>query len=154
MSNDPLAQFSLALPKFPNAVCHNNIFHPDTWFPESIRDWEQRDAQAGVAKSFCKKCPHQSECLQFAVENDIRDGIWGGLLPEERDSAPTDQGQVNKRQLKLDMVRSMLGTGFSLVQACREVGISRATFERYVHFEKAGWPKGLTPKQRREKEKQ
>lgn len=152
MSNDPLAQFSLALPKFPEAVCSGNLFHPDTWFPESIRNWDQRDAQSAVAKSFCKQCVHRVECLQFAVENGISDGIWGGMLPEERNTAPTTQGEVNRRQIKLDTVRDLVAKGFALIQACREVGISEGTFQRYVHFEKAGWPKGLTPKQRREKE--
>lgn len=36
------------------------------------------------AKEFCRPCPVREACLQWAVENDIRHGVWGGMLPEER----------------------------------------------------------------------
>lgn len=39
---------------------------------------------AGHAKLTCVGCEVRAECLQFALMNDERFGIWGGLGPRER----------------------------------------------------------------------
>lgn len=36
------------------------------------------------AKKICESCEVRSECLQYALENDERFGIWGGLSERER----------------------------------------------------------------------
>ena len=36
------------------------------------------------AKSICKDCPVRHECLQFALDNAERFGIWGGKSARER----------------------------------------------------------------------
>ena len=36
------------------------------------------------AKSLCKGCDVQAECLIFAVNNDEEFGIWGGFTRKER----------------------------------------------------------------------
>ena len=36
------------------------------------------------AKLLCAQCPVQQECLDFAFEYEIEDGVWGGLSEEER----------------------------------------------------------------------
>lgn len=38
------------------------------------------------AKALCAGCPVADECLDFAIETNQSDGIWGGLLPVERDA--------------------------------------------------------------------
>jgi WhiB family redox-sensing transcriptional regulator len=38
------------------------------------------------AKQICRRCPVRAECLKFALENNERYGIWGGLDPVERDT--------------------------------------------------------------------
>lgn len=35
----------------------------------------------------CRVCPVQKQCLNFAVSNNIMDGIWGGMTPQERATA-------------------------------------------------------------------
>lgn len=39
------------------------------------------------AKAVCATCPVRADCLDFgiyqAIENDIVEGIWGGLNPQE-----------------------------------------------------------------------
>jgi WhiB family redox-sensing transcriptional regulator len=53
---------------------------PELWFPELDSLW--RVAQA---KNICeKKCPVKQECLDYALVNKFKDGIWGGLSPTER----------------------------------------------------------------------
>jgi WhiB family redox-sensing transcriptional regulator len=39
---------------------------------------------ARYAKSVCSTCPVQTECLEYAIENDIPFGIWGAKTPRER----------------------------------------------------------------------
>ena len=52
---------------------------PELWFPELDSVWRAR-----AAKRICEKCPVKKECLDYALVNRFRDGIWGGLSPTER----------------------------------------------------------------------
>jgi len=52
---------------------------PELWFPELDSLW--RVAQA---KKICEKCPVKIECLEYALVNRYKDGIWGGQSPTER----------------------------------------------------------------------
>ncbi len=58
-----------------DALC---IEYPDVdWFAE-------RGEKAEAAKAVCGRCLVQLECRDYAVVNDIREGIWGGLSDRER----------------------------------------------------------------------
>ncbi|MDY3048354.1 MAG: WhiB family transcriptional regulator [Rothia sp. (in: high G+C Gram-positive bacteria)] len=50
---------------------------PEAFFPE--KGGSTRDA-----KRVCSECPVREACLQYAMENDERFGIWGGLSERER----------------------------------------------------------------------
>ena len=50
---------------------------PEAFFPE--KGGSTRDA-----KKICASCEVRSECLEYALENDERFGIWGGLSERER----------------------------------------------------------------------
>jgi WhiB family redox-sensing transcriptional regulator len=49
----------------------------DLFFPE-------RGASTRKAKSICGACQVQAECLEFAIANSEKFGIWGGLSERER----------------------------------------------------------------------
>lgn len=49
----------------------------DLFFPE-------RGASTRKAKSICAACQVRVECLEFAVVNSEKFGIWGGLSERER----------------------------------------------------------------------
>jgi len=36
------------------------------------------------AKAVCSTCPVQKQCLDFAISNNIEEGIFGGLTFDER----------------------------------------------------------------------
>ena len=38
----------------------------------------------GKAVAICASCPVRTQCLEYALRNSIKHGIWGGLNPEER----------------------------------------------------------------------
>jgi len=140
MTHDPFTQFSLDIPNFPEAKCAESDFNPDTWFPEAVRNLGVREEDTFIARTLCGSCVHQVDCLQFALDNGIGDGIWGGLLPEERRAQSAEKSKCAVRQGKLDAVRQQVARGMSLERACADVGLSTKTFDRYRHFEKHGWP--------------
>jgi WhiB family redox-sensing transcriptional regulator len=50
---------------------------PELFFPEaggSVRE----------AKQICRACEERAECLAYALANDERFGVWGGLSEKER----------------------------------------------------------------------
>ena len=52
---------------------------PELWFPELDSLWRVREA-----KNICEKCSVKKECLEYALVNGFKEGIWGGLSPTER----------------------------------------------------------------------
>ena len=50
---------------------------PEAFFPE-------KGGSTREAKRVCLTCEVRSECLEYALENDERFGIWGGLSERER----------------------------------------------------------------------
>jgi WhiB family redox-sensing transcriptional regulator len=50
---------------------------PEAFFPE--KGGSTRDA-----KKICSACEVRADCLEYALENDERFGIWGGLSERER----------------------------------------------------------------------
>ena len=50
---------------------------PEAFFPE--KGGSTRDA-----KKICGGCEVKAQCLDYALENDERFGIWGGLSERER----------------------------------------------------------------------
>ena len=55
---------------------------PDLFFPigptgAALRQMEE-------AKRICRACPVQIQCLAWALENGVADGVWGSTTPDER----------------------------------------------------------------------
>jgi WhiB family redox-sensing transcriptional regulator len=50
---------------------------PEAFFPE--KGGSTRDA-----KKICTTCEVKAQCLEYALQNDERFGIWGGLSERER----------------------------------------------------------------------
>lgn len=50
---------------------------PDIFYPSS-------DEEAEEAKAICRVCPVREACLEYALVNRERDGVWGGATERER----------------------------------------------------------------------
>ena len=50
---------------------------PEAFFPE-------KGGSTREAKKVCASCDVKAECLEYALANDERFGIWGGLSERER----------------------------------------------------------------------
>ena len=71
------------------ALCRE-VADPDMFFPES----ETRHSDP--AKRVCAKCEVRAECLDFALKNNEKFGIWGGLNTKERNELK----QKSRRQFR------------------------------------------------------
>jgi WhiB family redox-sensing transcriptional regulator len=73
--------------------------HPPAAFNPQRPDWQKHGACIGVdpewffpergddsrpAKTICRACPVQTECLDWAIETQQKFGIWGGRSERER----------------------------------------------------------------------
>ena len=70
---EPVADATLAWQA--DALCAQT--DPEAFFPE--KGGSTRDA-----KRICTTCDVRGECLEYALKNDERFGIWGGLSERER----------------------------------------------------------------------
>ncbi len=50
---------------------------PDLFFPE-------RGASTKEAKEVCRACVVREDCLEYALDNGEKFGIWGGMSERER----------------------------------------------------------------------
>ena len=70
-----------AVPVEPDADWHDHAkclgVDPDLFFPE-------RGASTREAKEVCRGCEVRHDCLEFALQNGEKFGIWGGMSERER----------------------------------------------------------------------
>jgi WhiB family transcriptional regulator, redox-sensing transcriptional regulator len=62
-------------PWYERAACRGR--DADCFFPE-------KGGSTRAAKRICQTCIVQVECLEYALANDERFGIWGGMSERER----------------------------------------------------------------------
>jgi WhiB family redox-sensing transcriptional regulator len=60
-----------------NAVCAE--VGSELFFAEKGEAWHVKQA-----KKLCAGCPVRQECLEYALENGERFGVWGGLSERQR----------------------------------------------------------------------
>jgi len=75
-----LSEFNLVLRNFDwmeDALCRGR--KDLDFFPE-----EAYNTAAPKAVAVCNVCRVREDCLRFAVENDVKYGIWGGLNYPQR----------------------------------------------------------------------
>lgn len=53
---------------------------PNLFFPE-----DGHRQHAALAKRICARCDVESECLAYALDHFIRDGVWGGTTLRQRE---------------------------------------------------------------------
>lgn len=63
---------------------------PDLFFPE-------RGASTREAKEVCRGCVVRLDCLEYALVNGEKFGIWGGLSERERRRLRRQRAQASRR---------------------------------------------------------
>jgi Transcription factor WhiB len=65
------------LPALPGAACATSTLGPGAWFSQNL-------GQIQAAQRVCSACVARPECLQFALDERITVGVWGGTTPAQR----------------------------------------------------------------------
>lgn len=102
----------------------------DLWFPEKPGP----SAASRMAKQICGQCDVADRCLQFALDNNERYGIWGGKTENQRAQLKADQRRVvvhGTRGAYLRHVRS----GETPCDPCRIAHNEYTAKRRRVHKE-------------------
>ena len=55
---------------------------PDLFFPVGTTGPVQ--SHVDEAKRICRSCPAQTQCLAWALDQGVTDGVWGGTTEDER----------------------------------------------------------------------
>jgi hypothetical protein len=104
----------------PRGACHGM----DPWDADAVFFPAPRDHDAiAEAKELCGWCPVRRDCLNYALEHDLKEGIWGGLTADER--RPWHEGLPQR----LDYSRVIAffnGRDVHLTEAERQVVIDHA----------------------------
>ena len=61
------------------AACRGMAYQPEWWWPSG-----SHDDNIAVAVAICGHCKVRDLCLDYAIQHNERDGIWGGLMPQDR----------------------------------------------------------------------
>ncbi len=48
-------------------------------FPDAPLNTQEYKQQVAFAQSICARCPVQQPCLELALSNREREGVWGGI---------------------------------------------------------------------------
>ena len=81
----PLCKSCSQVPDLPwgrwmeSAACANDAYDPEWWWPTSVES-----ETATLAKNICRYCPVRQICLDYAIQHGLNEGIWGGLMPSQR----------------------------------------------------------------------
>lgn len=63
---------------------------PDLFFPE-------QGASTREAKDVCRGCVVRKDCLEYALANGEKFGIWGGLSEKQRKKLRKQRAQANRK---------------------------------------------------------
>ncbi|MCX4966307.1 WhiB family transcriptional regulator [Streptomyces sp. NBC_00654] len=101
-------------------ACHGmDVEDAEAVFFPGPRDHED----IAEAKELCGWCPVRRDCLDFALENGLKEGIWGGLTKAER--APLHKN-LHKRRDYRRVVAFFQGRDVHLTEAERQIVIDHA----------------------------
>lgn len=113
----------------------------DVFFPHTNSDHPQGLAAYNQARLMCGECTVQEECLEWALENDERFGMWGGLSPTERNELvkETDhfadshnKAQAKVRAQRVKEAQKMKAQGMTIKAIATELGVASETVHRYL----------------------
>lgn len=81
------------------AVCRSGDVDPALFFPDRGEDQRQ-------VKAICAACPVREECLEYALVNVERHGIWGGMSEKQRVGLRRKLRNGNRRTSPLNLFPS------------------------------------------------
>lgn len=96
-----------------SAACRDE--DPELFFPignkgaTAVRQIEE-------AKAVCRRCPVRATCLRWSLDNQVTDGVWGGVDQDERHAFLKRQHRPAPAIPVIDRIRDLAGRGYSDTQ--------------------------------------
>lgn len=63
----------------------------------TVDNCKQTDPKLQMAKAICGSCVVKSDCLEYALEHDEQDGVWGGLTTVQRNALKNRRNRAMQR---------------------------------------------------------
>jgi hypothetical protein len=124
------------IPDFPEALCQGTY---DKFHPEPTAS----DEQIHELKSICASCPEYLKCRDYALDQRITGGVWGGLTEAERKSIWRKEGVGTREGVpyvasedRLYEVVKLYEGGKTRTGIARELGIDFIQVQRVVELAK------------------
>ena len=99
----------------------------DLFFPE-------KGQASAPAKLICRRCPVIADCLQFALDHNIKEGVWGGTSERQRREL---RGQRREPDLGPDRFDEkfyeLRALGYSDVEIGRRMKITEDSLARQMY---------------------
>jgi WhiB family redox-sensing transcriptional regulator len=73
---------------------------PELFFPIGTTGPALRQVQE--AKRICLTCPARTQCLAWALDQGVTDGVWGGTTQDERRAIRSRAGNDHHRLVTAD----------------------------------------------------
>ena len=115
-----LEGFISTSPRFPNARC-KDIADPDIFFPDSK---EELFDSLPVLRRICGACEHKVECAEYAIDEEIDYGIWGGTTGNYRRTLWRKRGRFSNVQKKGRAAHNLHQQGWSVKMIANRYGVS------------------------------
>lgn len=115
-------EFFPTLPLLPNAECRK-LENPNLFFPESR--WEERNSLQ-LVRDTCAKCIERKECLEYALNEQIPHGIWGGKTPAERGFTASGRRKMAANMNQAAKVRAFAKLGHTPKEIAMMMNIETA----------------------------
>lgn len=96
---------------------------PEAFFPE-------KGGSTRAAKKICEGCDVREQCLDYALRNDERFGIWGGLSERERRKLRRPRPaahSVTRTAEEEKVLRSMVNDDYPNTLIAERIGVTAAT---------------------------
>jgi WhiB family redox-sensing transcriptional regulator len=77
---------------------------PDLFFPVGTTGPALRHIDE--AKRICRACPAQTQCLAWALDHGVTDGVWGGTTADERHAIRRLASRLTIRGMTMATVNS------------------------------------------------
>jgi len=108
------------------AACR--LADPELFFPE-----RGGNAEVAAAKKWCRQCPVQADCLQYALANREQHGVWGGCTERERNKllAGRPKTQTIHADRTAQQYYALLDKGVDKFKARKQLNLTEYTARRY-----------------------